>query len=174
MLDQSQDRRKLVTENGRPEAAPPWVDSAEDLVEGPNDQTAFEHDFQNDSRGAGRGEDPKQHARRNHDPQYEVGCLSDRDVAGLAVSEEPLQEPAYHFAWAPFDAASRPVAVATGLVTSLNDFDDAVRARVDENRSTVDNCITIITNPVFRRNVVVGYAIARKICAYTYIAVIRI
>jgi hypothetical protein len=68
----------------------------------------------------------------------------------------------------------RPVAIATGLITSLNDFDDAVCTRVDENRSAVDDRIAMITNPIFRRNVIVGYAIARKICAHPNVTVIRI
>ena len=68
----------------------------------------------------------------------------------------------------------QPVAVATGLITLLDDFNDAVRTRIDENRSAVDHGVAIIANSVFRRNVIVGYAIARQVCAHSHIAVVRI
>src|ERR1700744_2883698 len=84
------------------------------------------------------------------------------------------QSVSQRFCVSTFMESRRPVATATGRMISLDDFDDTMRARIDENRSTVDNRIAIITYPIFRRNVIVGYAIARKICSYAYITVIRI
>ena len=64
--------------------------------------------------------------------------------------------------------------MATGLVSLLDDFDDAVRARVDQNRSTIDDGIAIVANAVFLRNVVVSYSIARQVGADPHIALVGV
>lgn len=56
----------------------------------------------------------------------------------------------------------------------LDDFNDAARTRIDQNRSIVDDRIAIIASTVFRRNVVIGDACFRKYCAYCYVAFVAV
>lgn len=73
-----------------------------------------------------------------------------------------------------YKTGGRPAAVAAGLITSLDDFNDAVRARVDKNRSAIDDSVAIIANSIFRRNLIIGYAIIGQICAHPHVTVVRI
>jgi len=56
----------------------------------------------------------------------------------------------------------------------FDDFNDAVRARIDKNRSAVDDGVAIIAHAIFLRNVIVGHANAGQICALPHVAVVRI
>jgi hypothetical protein len=53
-----------------------------------------------------------------------------------------------------------PLTIVTRLIALLDDFNDAMRSRVDKNRSAIKDGVAIIANSVFRRNVIIGYAIA--------------
>ena len=87
-----QHTRKFVAQSDCPETPPPRIHSAQDFIDGPNEKAAFGRNFQRNAQAAWWMPGPGQDARCDHDPQSEVGRLSDRDGARLAISEKPLQK----------------------------------------------------------------------------------
>ena len=71
----------------------------EELIEGPNQQTTFEHNLQSNRPFAFQRKTLDQDARRDHDPENKVGCLGNGDDARFAAPEEPLHKPAHQGAF---------------------------------------------------------------------------
>lgn len=57
---------------------------------------------------------------------------------------------------------------------SFNDFDDAVRPRTNEDRSTIDDRIAVIGSSIFLGHVVVGHAVSRKVGADPHVALVGV
>ena len=75
----------------------------------------------------------------------------------------------FHFRWLKW-----PVAVATGLKTLFDDFNDAVGAGIDENRAAIDHRVAIVMHAIFRWHIVIGYPIAGQVCAHPQFAIVGV
>jgi hypothetical protein len=58
--------------------------------------------------------------------------------------------------------------------TSLDDFDNPVGARVDQDRAVVHDRVSVIPNAIFLWHVVICYAFLRQDCAYPDVLAISI
>ena len=56
----------------------------------------------------------------------------------------------------------------------LHDFNYPTRTGINQNRSIIDDRVTVFANTVFRWNLIVGYARLRKNCAYSHVPIISV
>ena len=53
---------------------------------------------------------------------------------------------------------------------SFDDFDDPVRARINQNSAAINHCVAVVSSAIFRGHVVIGDAISGKVGADPHVA----
>ena len=76
-----------------------------------------------------------------------------------------------------FDSEKARLTMALSVgsnLSSVDDIDDAMRSRIDQDGLVVDNRIAIFTHAIFRRNLIKGHAFPGKLRAHGHRPVISI